>query len=62
MNSASIVDVVTIVCLLLFQDIALQQEKKIYHKVDFLLSTHPAKSESKYPTTSKWSVCLYVKP
>ena len=35
--------------------------RKIYSEVDFLLSTHPTKSESEYPTISKWLVCLYVK-
>jgi hypothetical protein len=46
MNSASIVDEATIVCLVFFQDTAPLARRKIYHKVDFLVSTQLANFKS----------------
>lgn len=46
MNSAFIVDEATIVCLVFFQDTAPLARRKIYYKVDFLLSTQLANFES----------------
>jgi len=46
MNYASIVDETTIVCLVFFQDTAPLARRKIYHKVDFLVSTQLANFES----------------
>lgn len=44
MNFASIVEVVAIsACLMLFQEIALPPNMKIYSEVDLLLSKHSAK-------------------
>lgn len=60
MNFAFIVNDATIFCFIRLQDTTPPTRRKMYPEVYLLESTHPAKFESKYPTTSKWSDYQYV--
>jgi hypothetical protein len=60
MYSAAMVEGVVTLYFSLFQDTAPPASKKIYPFVDFLVSEHPDKTESEYPTSSKQSDLLYT--
>ena len=52
-NSASMVDAATTDCFALFHDTAHSTKRNAKPRIDFLVSTHPAKSKFEYPITSR---------
>ena len=59
-NSSSMIEVAIKVYLTLLHKIAPSTIMKMYIDVDLRESTQLAKSESKYPITSRLFVCLYI--